>query len=101
MLTPRARARRPGRPYACVRACPTIHPPPTHAHTYFTNTPWLVTVCSAGTGGTNCANCPKGTFSAGGNTTLATPPCAACEAGYTTDGDRATSRTACKREQQA
>lgn len=45
------------------------------------DTPRCSTVCSPGYGGPQCKRCSAGSWSAGGNASVATPECAACPSG--------------------
>lgn len=69
--------------------CESFDPTP-NAHM-----PAAITLCKAGTGGSLCANCTKGSYSTGG--TLADPgkTCTPCGTGKTTLGTGSVNATFC------
>lgn len=99
-------------PCAQVGSLVFRHPPPQNVHTKMEAAPapahtplkqhtrtWLharpFTVCRAGYGGVPCSLCAAGSFSPGGNSSVARPACTACPPNTTTVARGATNRSNC------
>lgn len=74
---------------------PRRTPQITHLNPGETNPQNTTAVCLPGFGGSACAACPAGTFSAGGTASNPAPACAACPSNSTTTAPGATSSAQC------